>query len=236
MAQPIPNARGYTNNSASGHARVHYFIMAMLSTVMHSARASNLDASEKLFPKTAVAICSWELTLLHERDRCIAEFLVKIQSFLEKNEPPKRLTELFLGIFENMMTRDDKECKWLLARSLTLIAGAIDALTFDELLYALSLYTPPSKGEVSRTVKDLEELRKNLCREVDEGRIRQLLRPFAVLEPTVGFVHQSLKETVLEYPALTDAAPSTVGGGIEGIMLRTCVDYLLLDDFIGAYC
>ena len=245
--------------------------------VLTSARASQSDLNEKLFPKNAVRICSWEFTL-PQRDRCIAEFLVNhhlrhvsededvrrllvkkltsgmqgcamwarmtleylvtrrctsvgtIQSFLEKNELPTALTELFLGVFENV-TNGDGVCKWLLARSLEIIAGAQYRLDFDELLYALSVRTPPSKGGVSRAVKDLEELRKNLCREVDEGRIRQLLRPFAELEPTVGFVHQSLKDAVLEFPALTDAAPSTVGGGIEGVMLRTCVDYLLLDDF-----
>ena len=64
------------------------------------------------------------------------------------------------------------------------------------------------------------------------GRIRQLLRPFADLEPRVGFMHQSLKESVLKLPAaLTDAAPSTVGGGIGGFMFKTCFDYLMLEDF-----
>ena len=153
-----------------------------------------------------------------------------IQSYLKKNAPPKPLAELYLGVFENM-TRDHDECKWLLARSLALIAGVGRPLEFDELLYALSVYTPPSEGEVPRTVKDLAELRENLCEEVDEGRIRQLLRPFADLEPRVGFMHQSLKETVFKFPALTDAAPSTIGGGIKGAMLKTCVDYLMLDDF-----
>ena len=249
--------------------------------VLTSARASQLDQSEELFPKTAVAICSWELTL-PQRDRCIAEFLVNhymrrriskevcqllvdrltsgmqgcaiwarmtleflvtrrctsvdtIQSFLKKNELPKPLEELFLGVFENVTDGDDV-CKWLLAQSLELIAGALRRLTFDELLNALSLYTPPSKGGVSRAVKDLAKLRDNLRREVDEGRIRQLLRPFAVLEPRVGFVHKSLKDAVLEFPALTDAGLSRQQGwtgvsGIEGAMLRICVDYLLLDDF-----
>ena len=70
-----------------------------------------------------------------------------------------------------------------------------------------------------------------MCKEVDEKRIRQLLRLFADLEPRVGFVHQSLKESVLKFPAPTDAAPSTIGGGIEGVMLKTCFDYLMLDDF-----
>ena len=250
--------------------------------VLTSARASQSDLSEKLFPKKAVPICSWEFTL-PQRDRCIAEFLVKhhmshvsededvrrllvkelasgmqgcamwarmtleylvtrrctsvdtIQSFLDKNELPKPLTELFLGVFENVTAGDDV-CKLLLARSLELIAGAQRRLHFHELLYALSLYIPQSKGGVSRAVKDLAELKDNLRREVDEERIRQLLRPFADLEPTVGFVHQSLKEAVLEFPALTDAGLSrqqgwTGVGGIEGAMLRTCVDYLLLDDF-----
>ena len=124
----------------------------------------------------------------------------------------------------------DEEVNWLLSRSLELIAGARDRLTFDGLLYALSLYTPPSTGGVSRSVKDIAELRDNLRREVGEGRIRQLLRPFADLGRTVGFVHQSLKEAVFEFSPLTDAAMS-VGGGIESVMLRTCVDYLLLVDF-----
>ena len=68
-----------------------------------------------------------------------------VRSFLEKNELPKPLTELFLGVFENVTDGDDV-CKWLLARSLGLIAGARRPLSFHELLYALSLYTPPSKG------------------------------------------------------------------------------------------
>ena len=243
-----------------------------------SARASQSDLSEKLFPTKAMPICSWELTL-PQRDRDIVKFLVNhhtrhvsvskdvrrllvenltsgmhgcamwarmtleyiftetrrtsvdsIQSYLGKNAPPKPLAELYLGVFENM-TRDHDECKWLLARSLALIAGAVRPLVFEELLYALSVCTPPSEGGVSCAVKDLAELRENLCDEVDEGRIRQLLRPFADLEPRVGFMHQSLKETVLKLPALTDAAPSTVGGGIEGVMLKTCFDYLMLEDF-----
>ena len=154
-----------------------------------------------------------------------------IQSYLKKNAPPKPLTDLYLGVYENMTHDGDDECKWLLARSLALIAGARYPLRFDQLLYALSVYIPPSKGGGSRTVKDLAELRRNLREEVDEGRIRQLLRPFADLEPKVGFVHQSLKETVLKFPALTDAAPSTVGGGIECVMFKTCFDYLMLEDF-----
>ena len=154
-----------------------------------------------------------------------------IQSYLKKNAPPKPLTDLYLGVYENMTRDGNHECKWLLARSLALIAGALEPLDFDELLYALSVYIPPSEGGVSRAVKDIAELRENLSQEVDEGRIRQLLRPFADLEPKVVFVHQSLKETVLKFPALTDAAPSPVGGGIEGVMLKTCVDYLMLDDF-----
>ena len=44
-----------------------------------------------------------------------------VKSYLKKNAPPKPLTELYLGVFENM-TRDDDECKWLLSRSLALIA------------------------------------------------------------------------------------------------------------------
>ena len=260
--------------------------------VLTSARASQSDLSEKLFPTKAVPICFWDLPNPRQRDRCIAEFLVQhhmnhvsedkdvrqllvenltsgmqgcaiwarmtleylvtstrrtsvdsIRSYLEKNVPPKSLKELYLGVFENMM-RGDKECKWLLARSLELMAGAHRRLFFDELLYALGLYTPPSTGGVSRAVKNIAELRDNLGREVDEGRIRQLLRPFAALElecwsnrPMVGFVHHSLKETVLEFPALTDAAISRQQGwtgvisGIEGAMLRTCIDYLMLDDF-----
>ena len=247
--------------------------------VLTSARASQSDLSEKLFPTKAVPICFWDLPNLQQRDRCIAEFLVEhhmnhvsedkdvrrllvekltsgmqgcamwarmtleyivtetrrtpvdsIQSYLKKNAPPKPLTELYLGVFENM-TRYHNECKWLLARSLALIAGARYPLRFDQLLYALSVYIPPSKGGRSRTVKDLAELRRNLREEVDEGRIRQLLRPFADLEPRVGFMHQSLKETVLKLPALTDAASSTVGGGIGGFMFKTCFDYLMLEDF-----
>ena len=104
-------------------------------------------------------------------------------------------------------------------------------LTFDELVYALGLYTPPSKDGVLRTAKDVAELKRNLRKETNEIWIRQLLRPFADLKPTVAFVHQSMKEAVLEFPPLTNAALSTVGGGIPGVMLRTCVDYLMLDDF-----
>ena len=129
------------------------------------------------------------------------------------------------------MTDGDRVSRWLLARSLGLIAGALRGLTFDELVYALGLYTPPSKGGVSRTAKDLAELKRNLRKEINETWIRQLLRPFADLKPTVGFVHQSLKDAVLEFPPTTNAALSTVGGGIPGVMLRTCVDYLMLDDF-----
>ena len=50
-------------------------------------------------------------------------------------------------------------------------------------------------------------------------------------------MHQSLKDAVLyEFSAPTDAAPLrqqwwTGVSGIEGVMLRTCVDYLMLDDF-----
>ena len=249
--------------------------------ILTSARASQVDQSEELFPKTAVPICSWELPL-PQRDRYIAEFLVNhymrrrvtedvcqllveeltsrmqgcaiwarmtlkylatrrrtsvdtIQSYLEKNELPTRLKELYLGVFENV-TEGDGECKWLLARSLELIAGARRRLTFDALLYALSLYTLPSKGGGSHAAKNLAELRDNLRKEVDERRIRQLLRSFADLEPTVEFVHHSLKDAVLELPALTDAAPPrqqgwTGGSGIEGVMLKTCVGYLMLDDF-----
>ena len=253
--------------------------------VLTSARASHLGGSEKLFPKTAVPICSWDLTNLWQRDRFIAEFLVEhhmrhesedkskdvrqllvesltsgmqgsgmwarmtleylitmkrtsvdtIQSYLENNRIPKPLSQLYLGVFENATGGND-ECKWLLARSLELIAGARFPLRFDELLYALGLYTPPSStGGVSR-VKDLAELRRNLRGEVGEERIRQLLRPFAVLGPTVRFVHQSLKAAVLESPGLTVAGLSRQQGwtgvsGIEGVMLRTCVDYLMLEDF-----
>ena len=258
--------------------------------VLTSARASNLDVSEKLFPKGAEPICSWELRL-PQRDRCIAEFLVKrhlkhvsedpdvhrllvekltsemkgcaiwarmtleylgtrkctsadtLQSYLEKNEIPEPLTELYLGVFESV-TDGDRVSKWLLARSLALIAGAQKPLAFDELVYALGLYTPPSKGGVSRTAKDLAELKRNLTKEINETWIRQLLRPFADLnkpitalplsrdlKPKVGFVHQSLKDAVLEFPPLTNAALSTVGGGIPGVMLKTCMDYLMLDDF-----
>ena len=166
--------------------------------------------------------------------RCAS--IVTLRSCLEKNELPDNLTQLYIGVFENL-THGDRVARWLLARSLELIAGAQWRLTFDELLSALSLYTPPSKNGVPRTTKNLAELRRNLSEELNETWIRQLLRPFAGfssdLEPTVGFVHQSMKDAVLEFPrALTDAAAqSTVGGGIEGVMLRTCVDYLLLDDF-----
>ena len=249
--------------------------------VLTSARASNLDQSEKLFPKSAVPICSWDLTTLPQRDRFIAEFLVDhymrrcseevrrllvakltsgmqgcamwarmtleylvttrctcvdtIQSYLEKNEPPKPLTELLFGIYENVTDGDDV-CKWLLSRSLELIAGARRPLSFDELLYALSIYTPPSTSRVSRAAKDLAELRDILRSQVVETRIRKLLRPFAVLEPRVGFVHESLKDAVLKFPAFTDAGLSrqqewTGVSGIEGAMLRTCVDYLMLEDF-----
>ena len=151
--------------------------------------------------------------------------------YLEKNALPGPLTELYLRIFENVTG----ECKWLLARSLELIPGTRRRLSFDELLCALSLYTPLSTDRVSRA-KDLTELQDILLTQVGGGCIRKLLRPFAGLEPTVGFVHQSLKDAVLKFPKLTDAAPSRKHGwtgvsGIEGVMLRSCVDYLLLDDF-----
>ena len=251
--------------------------------ILTSARASHLHQSEKLFPRTAVPICFWDLRDLRQRDRCIAEFLVKhhmshvsenrdvrqllvdnltsgmqgsaiwaqmtlqylitmrrtsfdtIQLYLENNRTPQPLKQLYLGVFKNV-TGDNDECKWLLARSLELIAGARRGLTFDELLYALSLYTPPSStGGVSR-VTDVAELRRNLRGEVGEDRMRQLLRPFADLKPTVGFMHQSLKHAVLEYPELTEAAQSRQQGwtgvsGIQGVMLKTCVDYFMLKDF-----
>ena len=80
-------------------------------------------------------------------------------------------------------------------------------------------------------------MQENLDSQVGEERVRKLLRPFANLNRTVGFVHESLKYAVLhEFPILADAAPSTQqlwtgAGGIEGVMLRTCVDYLMLEDF-----
>ena len=163
--------------------------------------------------------------------RCAS--VVTLRSYLEKNELPlpERLTKFYLGVFKTM-TDGHHHDKWLLARSLELIAGARWRLTFDELLSALSLYTPPSKNGVPCTAKDLARLRRNMS-ELGKTLIRQLLLPFAYLEPTVGFVHQSIKDAVPEFPrALTDAAPSTVGdGGIGAVMLRTCADYLLLDDF-----
>ena len=135
------------------------------------------------------------------------------------------------------MTRGNDTSKWLLARSLELIAGARRSLGFDELLCALCLYNPPSRRRVSRAAKDLAELLKNLDSQVNEERVRKLLRPFANLNRTVGFVHESLKYAVLhEFPVLTDAAPPRQQewngvSRIEGVMLRTCVDYLMLDDF-----
>ena len=161
-----------------------------------------------------------------------------IRSHLEKNPLPTPLPELYLRIFENVTggAAGKRECKWLLARSLELISGARDRLTFVELLYALSLYTLPSKGGIPRTAKTLAKLRENLRTEADKEQIRHFLRSFAVLKPTVEFVHQSLKEAVLEVPALTDAGLSgrqrwTGVSGIEGVVLKTCIDYLMLDDF-----
>ena len=250
--------------------------------VLTSARASQSDLSEKLFPEKVKLICSWdEARDLPERDRYIAEFLVKqhmnqvlvskdvrqllvnkltsrmqgsaiwarmtlehivttaeltspdsIRFYLKENELPKPLTQLYLRVFENMTGGKDGKVtwKWLLARSLQLIAGARRHLTFDELLYALSLYTPPLTRGVSHA-RNLAKLRDILHSQVVGTRIRRLLRPFADLEPTVGFVHRSLKDAVLEFAPLTNAAPSMAGGGIGGVMLTTCVDYLLLDDF-----
>ena len=157
-----------------------------------------------------------------------------IRYYLKENELPKPLTELYLRVFKNV-TGGQEANQWLLARSLELIAGARRRLSFDEMLYALSLYTPLSRREVSRA-KDLSELRNILRSQVDENRVRKLLRPFADLKPTFGFVHESLKAAVLEFPPLTDAASSRQQGwtgvsGIEGVMLRTCVDYLMLEDF-----
>ena len=51
-----------------------------------------------------------------------------LQSYLEKNELPGSLADLYLGIFENV-TDGGCESKWLLARSLALIAGARRGLT-----------------------------------------------------------------------------------------------------------
>ena len=160
-----------------------------------------------------------------------------IRYYLKENELPRPLTELYLRVFKNMTGGNDTS-KWLLGRSLELIAGARQRLTFDELLYALSLYNPPSLRRVSRAAKNLAELRETLDSQIDQKRVRKLLRPFADLKPRVGFVHESLKYAVLhEFPVLIDAAPPRQQGwtgvsGIEGVMLRTCVDYLMLDDFI----
>ena len=179
--------------------------------ILTSARASQLDQSEELFPKTAVPICSWDL-ILPERDRYIAEFLVKhymrrrrvsealrrllvekltsgmqgcaiwarmtleylvtekltsvdnIWFHLKENASPKPLTELYLGVFENVTGGNDT-CTWLLARSLELITGARCPLTFDELLYALSLLPPKTwqNCETSCAVKSTRTGSANSC-------------------------------------------------------------------------
>ncbi|KXL48958.1 hypothetical protein M433DRAFT_2704 [Acidomyces richmondensis BFW] len=150
--------------------------------------------------------------------------------------PPQELSKLYMRIMEKSVNGvlANKET---LARGLDLMAASRRILTLGELSQAVSVDL--SKGTKLKRLADLED---------DAERLLALIRPFIVIKENlhheivdcdIRLVHQSLKETIIENPPMdwecTDkrltklTRPRQVE--LNGLMLRTCVAFLLLEEF-----
>lgn len=145
------------------------------------------------------------------------------------------LEQVYHRIFAQV-AEDDAGSTYILSRALEILAGAFRALTLPELSLAVTI--EDQHGECARTLEQLTE-------EEDRKRLLRLLRPFISTAGSktndlkhVRLVHQSLKQLVLTSPPNTwnqspkNGSPSlTREYELNGLVLRLCVRYLLIEDF-----
>ncbi|KAI7265267.1 hypothetical protein KC343_g3313 [Hortaea werneckii] len=166
-----------------------------------------------------------------------------VREMLQDIPPPNELVRLYGKLFERMVA-DNGTNRMLLGLCLDLLAGARRLLTLGELSYAA---WTGRKGSGEK-VKSLVEMKN---RAEDWKRILQLVRPFISVKRTSGdeigpntsftLSHQSLRQTIMSIPpgdwitvapgTMTQDAKPVREAELNSLLLRHCMDYLLLEEF-----
>ncbi|KAI7547328.1 hypothetical protein KC331_g5078 [Hortaea werneckii] len=154
--------------------------------------------------------------------------------------PPREMASLYAKLFERVVAGEETNRKTL-GLCLDLLAGAQRPLTLRELSYAAET----SRGETGERVTSLGKIRDL----EDHKRILHLVRPFiggisnGEIDPntSITLVHQSLRQTIMRSPprewievALgnkTQNDKPVREAELNGLLLRHCMDYLLLEEF-----
>ncbi|KAM3413750.1 hypothetical protein BST61_g10437 [Cercospora zeina] len=165
-----------------------------------------------------------------------------IKRLLQSLPPPEELSELYIRLFEKAVEKFPDN-RWILARSLDLLAAARRRLTLRELVYAVSVEVAPS--EIANSVTYMHE------NSLDQKRVFRLIRPFISVEakssesnlPETAYlrlVHHSLRELIMiqppfEWKAVSDKARNVTkslrNAELNGLALQLCIQYLLLEEF-----
>ena len=163
-----------------------------------------------------------------------------IERTLHDIPQPQGLSELYVRLFEKVVG-DVADNRWILARSLDLMAAARRQLTLRELSYAVCIEYAPS--EKAKSLGGMTEAD-------DYERILDLVRPFVSVEESssrqtspnayVRLVHQSLKQVIMRLPPYEWTTTSGItcnttklfrAAELNGLVLHLCIDYLLLQEF-----
>ncbi|KAI7152975.1 hypothetical protein KC349_g8663 [Hortaea werneckii] len=164
-----------------------------------------------------------------------------VRETLQDIPPPEDLVRLYGKLFEKVVAGNWTK-RILLGLCLDLLAGARRPLTLRELSYAAST----SRRQSGAKVKSLYEIENNA---EDWKRILRLVRPFISETPNgeigpdtfITLAHQSLRQTIMSSPPHEWIAMAAGGmiqnekpvrqAELNGLLLRHCMDYLLLEEF-----
>lgn len=160
-----------------------------------------------------------------------------IKDMLEKDLPGE-VSELYARLFDKITNGLPRNCSTL-ARTLDVLAAARRQLTLEELTYAVCM---EKDGRAPDTLLGIQ---------VDCQRIYGLVRPFlseevsprSIVEKSssVRLVHQSLKDAIMRqspscwtrenFSGNASIMPGVREAELNGLALRLCVRYLLLQEF-----
>lgn len=185
----------------------------------------------------------WASTVIQWLKKLRVTTEADVRENLQDIPPPGELVRLFGKLFEKVVAGNWKN-RLLLGMCLDLLAGARRSLTLRELSYAA--WT--SREHSGEKVKSLVEMQN---RAEDWKRILRLIRPFISVKGTpedgIGpdtllvLSHQSIRRSIMSIPPRdwNKVAPGTMTRDakpvreveLNGLLLRHCMDYLLLEEF-----
>jgi hypothetical protein len=236
IASALPT--GYTRidvpSSAERDQLIAGFLIDSISSISHDTKDQVVSELSAKAGGSAI----WLRIAVEYLEKVRIKTPKGVQSHLERLPTSKGLTELYWKLFDKICGGIPKN-EDRVRRALEMLAVAQRPLTPTELSYAVLF--DPDENEPITTVTELTEV-------VAEVDLLELIRPFVSVfagdvdtgsSRQLRLVHQSVKEIILQGSPdewQTLGKLKSVGrntkryGAMNGLLLRQCVKYLLLEE------